>query len=177
MGNFKVHDWLMVGAGAVMLTAGLVLDWSTVDTGFGSVSGDSPFNYFLTGGISWLLVVAVGVLALLNALGKLPPSQPWSLIMLGAAGLAALLMIIRIIVGGRSELGIDLDRGPGMYVAALCAIVAAVGAFLNFQAGGGDISDLTDMNKLKKSFSGDDAGSTSTTGGDTQPPPPPPPAT
>ena len=96
-----------------------------------------------------------------------PPSQPWHLIFLAAAGLAALLMIIRIILGGRSELGIDLDRGFGMYVGAIAAIVAAAGAFLNFQAAGGELSDLTDMDKLKDAFDGDQGGT---------PPPPPPPA-
>ncbi len=170
MQNFKTADWLMVGGGIGMLVLGFVLPWSTVSIGGFSDSGDNPFNYFLTGGIAWILVSAVGILALLRALGRLPESQPWTMIFLAAAGLGALLMIIQLILGGRSELGIDLDRGAGMYVSGLCAIVAAAGAFMNFQASGGELSDLTDMDKLKESFAGDDSGNT---GGDTPPPPPP----
>ena len=49
-------------------------------------------------------------------------------------------------------------------------IVAAVGGVLGFQASGGDLKDLTDMNKLKGAF---DGGSNAS---DDMPPPPPPPA-
>lgn len=164
MDKFKTSDWMMVGGGGLMLIC-FVLPWSSFSIGGFSESGDNPFNYFFTGGIAWLLVVAVGILALLNVLGKLPATQPWHLIFLAAAGLGALLMILRVLIGGRSELGIDLDRGYGMYVAAIAAIVAGAGAFMNFQAAGGELSDLTDMDKIKESFGGDDA-----------PPPPPPPA-
>jgi len=158
--NFKTPDWLMVGGGAAMLILGFVLDWTRVDTIVGSAGGDGPFDYFFTGGIAWLLVVAVGALAAANAMGKLPPTQPWPLIFLAGAGLATILMLLRLILGARFDFA---DRGIGMYGAFVWAAVAAVGAFLNFQASGGDIKDLTDVDKLKSSFSkGDDA-----------PPPPP----
>ena len=61
--KFKPSDWLLVAAGAIMLIFGIVLDWAKV----GSVSGNGPFDYFFTGGISWLLVVAAGVIAFLLA--------------------------------------------------------------------------------------------------------------
>ncbi|MEM1334262.1 MAG: hypothetical protein AAGG08_12475, partial [Actinomycetota bacterium] len=112
--NFKTSDWLMVGGGGAMLILGFVLPWSTVSVGGFSESGDSPFDYFFTGGIAWLLVTAVGVLAFLRAAGKLGDSQPWPLIFILATGLATVLMLLRVILGGRSELGIDLDRGVGM---------------------------------------------------------------
>ena len=167
--KFKTSDWLMVGGGAAMLILGFVLPWSTVSAFGASSSGDSPFNYLFTGGIAWILVVAVGVLAFLRATGKLPEPQPWSLIFLGATGLAVVLMLLRLILGGRDlGFGVDADRGIGMYGGFVWAAVAAAGAFLNFQAGGGELSDLTDMNKVKSAF---DKPDTSTT-----PPPPPPPA-
>jgi hypothetical protein len=53
-----------------------------------------------------------------------------------------------------------------MIVSVISGLVAAAGAFLNFQASGGELSDLTDINKIKESFGG---GS-----GDALPPPPPP---
>ncbi len=165
--KFKTADWLLVGGGAAMLILGFVLPWSTVSAFGVSESGDGPFDYFLTGGIAWLLIVAVGVLALLRVLGKLPESQPWPLIFLAGAGLATLLMLLRVILGGRELVpGFDADRGIGMYGALIWSAVALAGAFMSFQASGGELSDLTDVDKIKGSFSG----------GDDKPPPPPPPA-
>jgi hypothetical protein len=167
--KFKTPDWLMIGGGAAMLVLGFVLDWTSVDTGFGSASGDGPFNYFFTGGLAWLLVVAVGALAAANAGGKLPASQPWPLIFLAATGLATVLMLLRLILGARFDFA---DRGIGMYGALVWSAIALAGAYMNFQASGGDIKDLTDVEKLKASFNKGD--------GDAPPPPPmdppPPPA-
>lgn len=165
--KFKTPDWLMIGGGAAMLILGFALDWTSVDTGFGSASGDGPFDYFLTGGLAWLLVVAVGALAAANALGKLPPGQPWPLILLAGAGLATILMLLRIIMGARFDFA---DRGIGMYGAFVWAAVALAGAFLNFQASGGNLKDLTDVDKLKSSFAKDDGDGN----GNEMPPPPPP---
>jgi hypothetical protein len=163
--KFKTPDWLMIGGGAAMLIFGFVLDWTTIDTGFGSAGGDSPFAYFFTGGIAWLLVVAVAVLAFLRVNGTLAETQPWPLIFLGATGLATLLMILRVILGARLDFA---SRGIGMYGALVWAGIAAAGAYLNFQASGGELSDLTDIDKLKASFSGG-----SNDDGGTMPPPPP----
>jgi hypothetical protein len=116
--KFKTPDWLMIGGGAAMLILGFALDWTSVDTGFGSASGDGPFDYFITGGLAWLLIVAVGVLALLHGLGKLPESKPWPVILLGMAALGTLLMLLCLLLGARFDFA---DRGTGMYgaIAAL----------------------------------------------------------
>lgn len=170
--TFKVSDWLMIGGGAAMLILGFALDWTSISEGGFSASGDGPFDYFLTGGIAWLLVVAVGVLAVLHKLGKLPTSQPWPLIFLLMAGVAAILMILRIILGGRDlGFGVDGDRGIGMYGAVVWTAVSVAGAFMNFTASGGSLGDLKDMDKMKASFN---AGDGTAEGGDTPPPPPPP---
>jgi len=176
--NFKVSDWLMAGGGLAMLILGFVLPWSSVSFAGVSDSGDGPFDYFLTGGIAWILVVAVGILALLRALGKLPETQPWPLIFLAAAGVATLLMIIQVILGGRELVaGFDADRGIGMYLALVWAVIVEVGAFMAFQDAGGDIKDLTNVEKLKGSFSSGGAKTAGTdVAGDDVPPPPPPPA-
>lgn len=171
--NFKVSDWLMVGGGLAMLILGFALPWSTVSIGGISDSGDGPFDYFLTGGIAWILTVSVGVLALLRALQKLPETQPWPLIFLAAAGVATLLMIIQLILGGRNlGFGIDADRGIGMYLALVWAVITGAGAFMAFQESGGDIKDLTSVDKIKASFS---SGDTERADGEVPPPPPPPP--
>lgn len=164
--KFKTSDWLMVGGGATMLILGFVLPWSTISVAGFSDSGDGPFDYFLTGGIAWLLVVAVGVLAFLRAGGRLPESQPWGIIFVIGAGLATVLMLLQVILGGREELGIELDRGIGMYLALVWAGLALAGAIMGFQAAGGDLKDLTSMDKMKEAFDSDS--------GDGAPPPPPP---
>ncbi len=85
-------------------------------------------------------------------------------------GLAALLMLLRVILGAGEELGFDLDRGPGMWVAFIAAAVAFAGAVMNYTSSGGKLSDLTDMDKMRGAFKGSGGGSTSA-------PPPPPPGT
>lgn len=162
LSDFKVHDWLMIGGGAAMLALGYFLDWTTIDTGFGSASGDGPIDYLFTGGIAWVLVVAVGILAVLSVAGRLPEEPPWAVIFLGLSGFATLLMLIRIIMGARFDFA---DRGIGMWGALIWSVISLAGAVMNFQAAGGTFSDLTDIDKLK-----------GLTGSDTPPPPPPPPA-
>ena len=140
-----------------MLILGMALDWSS----FGGVSGDGPFDYFFTGGIAWILVVAVGVLAFLHAGGKLPDTQPWSLIFLGATGLAAILMILRILIGGH-----DVGGGSRSTAVPECMPPSSgpashwPAAVMNFTASGGNFNDLKDMDKLKGSFSGRRAATT-----------------
>jgi|TARA_R110002110_G_scaffold91535_3_gene238347 hypothetical protein len=58
------------------LIFGFLLNWSTVATGFRNAGGDSPFAYFFIGGIAWLLVAAVAVLAFLRVDGTLQQTQP-----------------------------------------------------------------------------------------------------
>jgi len=168
--KFRTSDWLMVGGGAAMLILGFVLPWTTVSFAGISDSGDGPFDYFFPGGIAWLLIVAVGVLALLGAIGNLPDTQPWPLILLGLSGLGTLLMLIQILMGPRFDQP-GFSRGIGMWLAVVWAVIATVGAVMSFQAGGGTMKDLTDMEKLKSSFGDKDRDGTPP-----PPPPPPPPA-
>ena len=152
--NEQTSTWVTIGGGALMLIA-LFPGWSSISFAGVSESGDSPFDYFFTGGIAWLLVVAVGVLAVLRMTGKLGGAQNWSMIMALGAIVGALLMVIRILLGGRSELGIDLDRGPGMYIGFVAALVAAAGAVMGYLAGGGELADLKDMDKIKGAVDND----------------------
>jgi hypothetical protein len=161
--KFKTHDWLMIVGGLGMLIFGLALDWLSA----GPFSGGNAFDFFFTGTVPWLLLVAVAVLVFLKVQGTLGDNLPWSLIFLGATALAVLLLLIRLLFNPGVPDGID--RGSGMYLGVISGIVSLVGAFLGFQAGGGNIKDLTDMNKLKGSFN---TGSGSSSG-DAPPPPPP----
>jgi hypothetical protein len=165
-------DWLLVVGGAAMLIFGLALDWAKV----GSVSGNNAFDYFFTGGIAWLLVVAAGVIAVLLAVEAIPAgSTPWSLILLLGTGVATLLMLIRLILGAGDEAGFELDRASGMYVAFIAAAISLAGAVMNFTSTGGRLSDLTDMDKMRDAFKG--GSDDSVDEGSPPPPPPPPPPT
>ena len=173
LSKFKTSDWLMIGAAVGMLIFGLILDWAS----YGGASGNHAFDYFFTGGIAWLLVVAVGALAALLALGTLKRgAQPWNLIFLGASALATLLMLLRVILGAGSVsagiYSVDFDRGAGMYLSFVATAAGLAGAFMAFKESGGDINDLKDINKLKSQFGGGAAAAPSAMG---SPPPPPPP--
>ena len=163
VGDFKIHDWLMIGGGVAMLILGFALDWTSVSGNGFSASGDGPFDYFLTGGVAWLLVVAVGILAPLGRSGRLAPTLPWPVIYLGMSAIATLLMVIQIILGPRFDTPFgDVSRGIGMYGALIWSAISLAGAYLNFADEGGTLSDLTDVEKLRGG-----------TGGDEPPPPPP----
>jgi hypothetical protein len=165
--KFKPGDWLLVAGGVAMLIFGLAIDWAEVE----GVSGNNAFDYFFTGGIAWLLVVAAGVIAVLLAVGAINPgTTPWPLLLLLGTGLATLLMLIRLIIGAGDEAGFDLDRGAGMYIAFIAAAIAFAGAVMNYTSSGGRLSDLTDMDKMRGAFKGSGGG-----GSTSAPPPPPPP--
>lgn len=163
LSKFKTSDWLMVGGGAVVLIFTFLKWWKFDAAGFGTV-GTTGFDHFFTGIVPWILLVGVAVLTFLGAAGifKLPATLPAPLIFLAASGLGALLILLNLLTSPGTD---GLDRGIGLYLSLIGAIVATVGAVLNFQATGGDLKDLTDPNKLKSAFGG----------GDTTPPPPPPP--
>lgn len=162
--KFKTHDWLMIVGGLGMLIFGLALDWLKA----GPFSAGNAFDFFFTGTIPWLLLVAVAVLVFLKVQGTLGNNLPWPLIFLGATALSVLLLLIRVLFNPGAGEGVG--RGSGMYLSFVSAIVSLVGAFMAFQAEGGNVKDLTDMNKLKGSFN---TGGGSSSSGDTPPPPPP----
>jgi hypothetical protein len=173
--RFKPGDWLLVVGGVAMLIFGLALDWAKVDVDGLTASGNNAFDYFFTGGIAWILVVAAGVIAVLLAVGAIAPGPtPWSLVLLLMTGLATLLMLLRLILGAGDEAGIDLDRDVGMWVAFLAAAVSLGGAVMNFTQSGGKFSDLTDMDKMRGAFRGGNRESTPPPPPPGAPPPPPP---
>jgi hypothetical protein len=142
LSNFKPGDWLIVAGGAVMLVFGLALDWAS----FGSIKRNNAFDYFLTGGIAWLLVVGAGLAAFVLASGLVRrASGRWPLILVVATGVATALMLLRLILGAGEEPGVgNLDRSSGMYIAFLAAAVAFAGAISNFRAASAELRDDTD---------------------------------
>jgi hypothetical protein len=170
--KFKTSDWLIVGGGVLTLIGGLFLDWINFGVSF---SDGNAFDFTLTGALPWLLVIAATVITVLLILEKLDAkAQPWPLILLGGTSFAALLLLIRVVFN--PGIGGEASRGTGMLLTFVAALIATAGAVLNYQASGGELSDLTDMDKLKASFSssGKDGGSDKPppAAADTPPPPP-----
>jgi hypothetical protein len=168
--RFKTHDWLIVGGGVLMLVFGFV-DWISIDVdGIGGGGGGNAFDFFWTGTIPWILLVGAAVVVVLRVQGTLKDNLPWPMILLAATALATLLLLIRFIFNpleGKDEfeaIGGEVNRGIGLILCTIAGIVSLVGAFLGFQAGGGNVKDLTDMNKIRGSFN---------TGSSTDTPPPP----
>jgi len=167
--NFKTSDWLKVGGALGVLVFGLT-SWASA----AGVSGGNAFDFTLTGAIPWLLIVASGVVAALLAGGVIKKgTTPWDVILLATFGIGALLILIRLVIGPKIEVAgetFELNRGFGLWLSTIAAIVAAVGAVLAFKEAGGTMADLTDRNRLRSQFNrpGDDGGP-----GEMPPPPPP----
>ena len=144
--RFRSGDWLLTVAGGVMLILGLAVHWSTVRAAGRDLGGArNAFDYPFTGGLAWLLVVAAGVLAFLLASGLIQRGRtPWPRLLLAATALAALLMIVRVVLGGGADeqIGdqvVTLGRGPGLWIALLAALAATAGALRNLSAEGDSI--------------------------------------
>lgn len=131
-------DFLVAGGGLAVIVFGL-LKWFDVPS---QVSANA-FHFSLTGLIPWIFVLAATGLTVAKALGVFDRSTaPWALIILALAAIAALLILIRLVFGASASDFVTLDGAPDykisrtapIYLATLGAIVAAGGAFLNFQS-------------------------------------------
>ena len=158
LSKFKTSDWLKAGGGAVFFFT-FFLPWWKVDVPEVVAEFFRPYSlhgsdFTLTGWLPFLLLVAIAVLTVLRVLEvfKLPATIPEPIVFLGAAGLSVLLVVWRFLFDGVS--GGTLTRGFGLFLALLAAIVSLVGTVLAFQESGGDLKDLTDVNKIKSQFGG-----------------------
>ena len=166
--KFKLTDWLMVGGGLGFLIFGTFVAWIKVSVAGVSASDGNAFDFFLTGTIPWILIVGAAVVAFLLAGGIIKAGNvPWPIILLAATALGTLLVLLRFLFPamGEDTFGFDVGRGVGLWFSTIAAIVATVGAAMNFRLHGGTMSDFTDVEKLRGSFR--------RTGGSPLPPPPP----
>lgn len=181
LSKFKTSDWLKIG-GAVAVLIGYFLDWTNIDCGGSSICDSynlSGSDFFFRGTLPWLLVVIVGILTVLMAMGTMKPgSLPWPMIFLAATALATLLVLIYLIHPSYSGVT-GLGRGIGAYLTFIGAAVAFFGSLTGFKESGGELADLKDMNKIKGAFKSADSDSAPPPpppSGTSSPPPPPPPA-
>ena len=56
--RISAADWLMIGGAVSTFVFGLFVDWAQ----YGHASGNNSFDYFLTGGIAWILAGNLGQL-------------------------------------------------------------------------------------------------------------------
>jgi len=141
--KLKPTEYLVVAGGAIVLIFGLLkwFSWKikTADGVITSSSKSNAFDYLLTGVVPWLLVIGAALATILLSTGALNRGKvPWPLAILAATVLAAVLVIVRVIIGYDPDLEnnatADVSRGIGLWFTALGSIIAAVGAFLTYQA-------------------------------------------
>ncbi len=160
--TFKTSDWLKIGGALGFLIFGF-FNWLSVDYGadFGGAteSGARVFDFFVTGTIPWILVLGTAIVTVLLRTGRLSLSKAnLPMLMLLANGVAAVLILIRLVVNpldGKDMLesiGVDVQRGLGMILSTASVLVATAGAFIGFTESGGRIDDLRDIDKLKGGF-------------------------
>lgn len=161
--KFKPADWLKVGGAVGFIIFGIFVHWAKVDFMGYSSTGNNAFSYPVRGIISMVLVLIVGVVTLLGQQGKSVGKVQWSVVNVLASAVATVLMLLLIIMGP-DESGFDLKPALGLYLSFVATIASLAGSVMAFQAGGGNLNDLKDINKLKDSFG---------QGGGNMPPPPP----
>lgn len=148
--KFKTNDWLVIGGGLGMLIFGTFLDWWKVG---GFTSGANAFDFFFTGTLPWILLIGAAVVTFLRVQGTIKDGGlPWPMAIALATLLAAVLLLIRFLFNPGAPDGVD--RGVGLILSFLAGLVAAAGGVLSFTAGGGNIRDLADVNKIKDAFGG-----------------------
>jgi len=121
----------IVSASAIVLLIASFLAWFEVDTAIGTISGNGWDVGFIFGPLPVLLgLVMLAHVAISNFAPDLAlPDLPWPRVHL-AAGVAAAALVILKLAMGEDVAGFDLDRGIGLFLAALAAIGLAVGGFL-----------------------------------------------
>ncbi|MET0903010.1 MAG: hypothetical protein ABWZ52_07215 [Acidimicrobiales bacterium] len=147
LNKLTLADRIILGSGIVLFIA-YFLTWFSVDIeGFGDLgsageaSGSDVGFFWSTFPMLIGLLLAGLVVASKLFDVKLPELPiPWGQAFLGAGALAAILVVLKLIIGESDEgiPGVEVNRGIGLFLAALAAIGLAVGGYLKMQAGEDD---------------------------------------
>ncbi|MCZ7527514.1 MAG: hypothetical protein M5U14_14700 [Acidimicrobiia bacterium] len=127
--ELTLGEKLIAGSGLVLFIASF-LPWFKASFGGFSATANGWDVGFGWAGIPALLGLAAAVVVVLPKVApdvKLPEA-PWGMIMLGAGGLSALLVVLKLIMGEDF-----VDRSWGLFLAAIAAIGFAAGGWLVFQ--------------------------------------------
>lgn len=154
LNKLSTGDKVVAGSGIALFIFSF-LPWYKAEVkgglAFGvSASGtNSGWSYFFTGIVPVLLGLAlIGYVVVTKLVdGVKLPELPvgWPLVVLGAAGLAALLVVLRLLIGSGEDVPalakdyIDISRSYGLFLSTLAALGLAGGAFLKFQEDGGEL--------------------------------------
>jgi hypothetical protein len=137
LNKLTLADKIIVASGILLFIA-YFLPWFKVDFGFGvgsanATGGDVGFLWSTLPMLIGLVMAAVVVASKLFDV-KLPDLPiPWGQVHLGLGVLAALLVVLKLLIGeDPSEL---VKRAFGLFIAAIAAIGLAAGGFLKFQEG------------------------------------------
>jgi hypothetical protein len=132
----------IIAASGIVLFIAYFLPWFTADAGIVSVDATGGDVGFFWATLPMLLgLVAAGIVIATKLFDVKLPDLPAPLgqILLGIGGLAAVLVVLKLLIGedadGAEALGIDVSRSFGIFLAALAAIGLAVGGFLKMQEG------------------------------------------
>ena len=144
LNKLTTSDKVIAGSGFALFIA-YFLTWFKVSysagPGFGGSAsasgGDVGFLWSTLPMLIGLLLAGVVIATKLFDV-KLPDLPvPLGQAFLGAGGLAALLVVLKLLIGESDE-GIpciEVSRGIGIFIAAIAAIGLAAGGFLKFQEG------------------------------------------
>lgn len=140
--KLTLSDRVIGGSGIALLIFSF-FPWYGASVHFGAFSASksySGWHYFLFGIIPVLLAVILVAYVAVTRFGtnvSLPDLPiPWGLAVLIVGGLAAFLVVLKLLIGD-SVGGFDLDRKFGIFLAALAALGLVGGAFLRFREEGG----------------------------------------
>lgn len=135
LSKLTLSDRIIAGSG-ILLFIFSFLPWYGKDVGPYSYS-ESGWSYFLFGVIPALLAIAILVYIAIRVFSpstNLPDLPvPWATAVLIAAGLAAILVVLKLLIGA-SKSGVTLDRKYGLFISVLAALGLAGGAAMAFMA-------------------------------------------
>ena len=127
----------IIGASGILLLIFSFLPWFKIEIDLGPFGGGSAtangWDYFLTGIVPVLLgLIMIAHVAITNFSPQTKlPTLPvtWGQVHMGLGGLAAVLVILRLLIGEDDP----VKRSYGLFLAALAALGLAVGGFFKMK--------------------------------------------
>lgn len=134
LNKLTTSDKIIAGSGILLFIA-YFMPWFKVDFGLGgSVSASGGDVDFIWSTFPMLIGLVMAAVVIASKLFDVKlPDLPWSRVHLGLGGLAALLVVLKLLIG--EDPSSVVKRAFGLFIAAIAAIGLAVGGFLKFQEG------------------------------------------